>query len=61
MEQLDATVPATVNLRVDMEYKTGERFSIFAVGDNLLNRRIYRYLGYPALGTNVLAGVRMLF
>ena len=61
VEQLDATVPATVNLRVDMEYKTGERFSIFAVGDNLLNRRIYRYLGYPALGTNVLAGVRMLF
>lgn len=54
-------VPASVNLKAEIEYKTGPRFSIFAKGDNLLNQRIYRYLGYPALGANVLAGVRMVF
>lgn len=54
-------VPASVNLKADVEYKTGPRFTIFVKGDNLLNQRIYRYLGYPALGANVLAGVRMVF
>lgn len=61
LQNLDTAVPATVNLKVDAEYKTGPRFSIFAAGDNLLNRRIYRCLGYPTLGANVVAGVRMLF
>lgn len=42
LQNLDTAVPATVNLKVDAEYKTGPRFSIFAAGDNLLNRRIYR-------------------
>lgn len=54
-------VPASVNLRVAAEYKTGPRFSVFAKGDNLLGQRIYRYLGYPALGANVVAGVKMIF
>lgn len=61
LQNLDTAVPATVNLKVDAEYKTGPRFSIFAAGDNLLNRRIYRCLGYPALGANAVAGIRMLF
>lgn len=54
-------LPATVNLKASIEYKTGPRFSVFASGDNLLNQKIYRYLGYPALGANAVAGVKMVF
>lgn len=53
--------PSSVNLKAQVEYKTGSRLSVFLKGDNLLNSRIYRYLDYPALGINVLAGVKMVF
>ena len=54
-------LPGTVNLKASLEYKTGHKFSIFLKGDNLLNQRIYRYLGYPDLGANVIGGIRLLF
>ncbi|WBA43033.1 hypothetical protein [Hymenobacter canadensis] len=44
-----------LNLRAD--YRIMENLSIFAQGNNLLNRQYERFLNYPVKGINVLAGV----
>lgn len=54
-------LPATLNLTVAAEYIIKKRFAVFATGDNLLNSEIYRFMGYRALGANVMAGVRLSF
>lgn len=54
-------VPSTLNLTASVEYLIQKRFAVFVTGDNLLNANIYRYLGYRALGANVMAGVRFNF
>ena len=53
-------LPGTVNLKASLEYKTGHRFSILLKGDNLINKRIYRYFGYSALGAHVLGGIMLM-
>jgi len=44
-----------LNLRAD--YRIMENLSIFASGNNLLNRKYERFLNYPVQGLGVLAGV----
>lgn len=56
-----AEVPAYVNLKLDVEYKFTKSISAFVTGDNLLNQEMYRYIGYPALGANVMLGVKAVF
>lgn len=53
--------PATVNLRLEAEYRINPRLSVFLWGDNLLNQRIYPLARYPQLGINVLGGIKLLF
>lgn len=53
-------VPAYVDLRIGAEYWF-RKVGVFAEGRNLLNEKIYRYLGYPALGANGMIGVRFRF
>lgn len=54
-------LPSTLNLTADAEYIIKKRYAVFVKGDNLLNSDIYRFLGYRALGANVMAGVRINF
>lgn len=52
---------AFVNLGVDFEWQISSRVSFFAEGRNLLNKRIYRFAGYPEYGANFTAGVKLNF
>lgn len=55
------TVPTSVNLKFDAEYRITDRINAFVIGDNLLNRRIYRFAYYPELGINFMLGVKLKF
>jgi len=46
-----------VDLNLKADYRFSENLSIFALGNNLLNRQYQRFLNYPVKGINVLAGV----
>ena len=48
-----------LNLRAD--YRITPKISIFAMGNNLLNRRYQRFYGYPVQGINVLGGATYTF
>ena len=48
-----------LNLRAD--YRITPKISIFAMGNNLLNRQYQRFYGYPVKGINVLAGATYTF
>ena len=48
-----------LNLRAD--YRVTPKISIFAMGNNLLNRQYQRFYGYPVKGINVLGGATYTF
>ena len=48
-----------LNLRAD--YRITPKISIFAMGNNLLNRQYQRFYGYPVKGINVLGGATYTF
>ena len=48
-----------LNLRAD--YRITPKISIFAMGNNLVNRKYQRFYGYPVKGINVLAGATYTF
>ncbi|HEX8329360.1 MAG TPA: hypothetical protein VF629_17625 [Hymenobacter sp.] len=48
-----------LNLRAD--YRITPKISIFAMGNNLVNRQYQRFYGYPVKGINVLAGATYSF
>ncbi|RYU83362.1 TonB-dependent receptor [Hymenobacter persicinus] len=47
---------AVIDLNLRADYRIMENLSIFASGNNLLNRKYERFLNYPVKGLNVLAG-----
>ncbi|SHJ21824.1 TonB dependent receptor [Hymenobacter daecheongensis DSM 21074] len=47
---------AVIDLNLRADYRIIENLSIFASGNNLLNRKYERFLNYPVKGLNVLAG-----
>jgi len=49
------------DLNLSAEYKFHKNFSIFALGNNLLNTKYQNYIGYKVLGAQVLAGVKITF
>ena len=48
-----------LNLRAD--YRITPKISIFAMGNNLVNRQYQRFYGYPVKGINVLGGATYTF
>jgi hypothetical protein len=48
-----------LNLRAD--YRITPKISIFAMGNNLANRRYQRFYGYPVKGINVIGGASYTF
>ena len=49
------------DLNLSAEYKVHKNFSIFALGNNLLNTQYQTYKGYKVLGAQFLGGVRIIF
>lgn len=43
------------------EYKFYKNFSIFAVGNNLLNANYHTFNGYRVLGAQILGGIKVIF
>ncbi len=54
-------VPLTFGLRAFFDWRISDRIGVFAEGDNLLNKRQYRYPFYPEYGANFTAGVKLAF
>jgi hypothetical protein len=61
MELINEKVGGYADLNLSAEYKLHKNFSIFALGNNLLNSKYQNYLGYKVLGAQVLAGVKITF
>ncbi|STC95383.1 TonB-dependent receptor [Chryseobacterium carnipullorum] len=49
------------DLNLSAEYKFHKNFSIFALGNNLLNSNYQTYKGYKVLGAQVVGGVKITF
>ncbi|MEZ4911967.1 MAG: hypothetical protein R2774_14030 [Saprospiraceae bacterium] len=50
-----------VDLNVQLKYHFSDRISMYVKGQNLLNNRFERYFGYPTVGLNAGAGIRVIF
>jgi hypothetical protein len=57
----DQQTTAVADLSLRAEYRVTPKFSIFALGNNLANRRYQRFLNYPVKGINVIGGVGYTF
>ena len=57
----DQQTTAVVDLSLRAEYRITPKFSIFALGNNLANRRYQRFLNYPVKGINVIGGAGYTF
>jgi hypothetical protein len=60
-ENTDDKVGGYADLNLSAEYKFHKNFSIFAVGNNLLNSNYQTYKGYKVLGAQILGGVKITF
>ncbi len=49
------------DLNLSAEYKVHKNFSIFALGNNLLNTQYQTYKGYKVLGAQIVGGVKISF
>ena len=49
------------DLNLSAEYKVHKNFSIFALGNNVLNTQYQTYKGYKVLGAQILGGVKISF
>jgi len=60
-EHTDDTVGGFADLNLSAEYKVHKNFSIFALGNNLLNTQYQTFKGYKVLGAQFLGGVKISF
>ncbi len=60
-ENTNDKVGGFADLNLSAEYKIHKNFSIFALGNNLLNTKYESYKGYKVLGTQILGGVKISF
>lgn len=60
---LDTTkvLPTIFDLQLKIDYKITDQFSVFAVGNNLLNQRNQRFLNYPVRGIQGIGGLTFKF
>jgi hypothetical protein len=54
-------LPAILDLQLKADYQITDRFSAFAVGNNLLNRNNQRFLNYPVRGIQGILGLTFKF
>ncbi|UJF29475.1 TonB-dependent receptor [Kaistella sp. 97-N-M2] len=60
-EDINDKVGGFADLNLSAEYKVHKNFSIFALGNNLLNTRYQTYKSYKVLGAQILGGVKISF
>ncbi|REC79923.1 TonB-dependent receptor [Chryseobacterium elymi] len=60
-ENRDDKVGGYADLNLSAEYKFHKNFSVFAIGNNLLNSNYQTYKGYKVLGAQILGGVKITF
>lgn len=60
-ENIDDKVGGYADLNLSAEYRIHKNFSIFALGNNLLNTNYQTYKGYKVLGAQILGGVKISF
>lgn len=60
-ENKNDKVGGFADLNLSAEYKVHKNFSIFALGNNLLNTQYQTYKGYKVLGAQILGGVKISF
>ncbi|GAB3635982.1 TonB-dependent receptor [Hymenobacter arcticus] len=58
---VDHQTNAVVDLNLRADYRITPKFSIFAMGNNLANRKYQRYLNYQSQGINVIGGLTYSF
>ena len=61
VEKKDAKIGGYADLNLSAEYKVHKNFSIFALGNNLLNSKYQRFQGYKVLGAQITGGVKIVF
>lgn len=54
-------LPTILDLQLKADYQITDRFSAFAVGNNLLNRNNQRFLNYPVRGIQGILGITFKF
>lgn len=60
-ENTNDKVGGFADLNLSAEYKVHKNFSIFALGNNLLNTKYETFKGYKVLGAQFLGGVKITF
>jgi hypothetical protein len=60
-EDRNDKVGGYADLNLSAEYKFHKNFSVFAIGNNLLNSNYQTYKGYKVLGAQILGGVKITF
>lgn len=60
-ENSDDKVGGYADLNLSAEYRVHKNFSIFALGNNLLNSNYQTFKGYKVLGAQILGGVKISF
>lgn len=60
-QNINDKVGGFADLNLSAEYKVHKNFSIFALGNNLLNTQYQTYKGYKVLGAQILGGVKISF
>ena len=60
-ENRNDKVGGFADLNLSAEYKVHKNFSIFALGNNLLNTQYQTYKGYKVLGAQILGGMKISF
>jgi hypothetical protein len=60
-ENRDTKVGGYADLNLSAEYKFHKNFSIFALGNNLLNIKYQTFNGYKVLGAQITGGVKITF
>ncbi|AFL85541.1 hypothetical protein Belba_3024 [Belliella baltica DSM 15883] len=54
-------LPTILDLHLKVDYKITDQFSVFAVGNNLLNQKNQRFLNYPVRGIQGIGGLTFKF
>lgn len=60
-ENAKKSLPAYLDLNLNADYKINKNFTVFVMGNNILNKKYEHYLGYKVLGAQVLGGIRIAF
>jgi len=60
-ENENQKVGGYVDINLSAEYKVHKNFSIFVLGNNLLNTKYQTFYGYKVLGAQVMGGVKITF